>query len=173
MFKRPLACLVRMSVVLGKRSTVTGVRTPTRLRPIVATNMGLTLNLFQRRFVESSTDGQVVPQEVVNLPLEKYHEEADEYLDGLLDNLEELSEAHPDCIPDVELSHGVMTLEVPAFGTYVINKQPPNKQIWLASPLSGPDRFDLLDGKWVSLRNGTKLTDILTEEIEQAIAKSQ
>ncbi|CAI4058057.1 hypothetical protein N7582_001003 [Saccharomyces uvarum] len=173
MFKRPLATIVRMSVVLGKRSMVTVVRTPTRLRPIIATNMGLTLNLFQRRFVESSTDGQVVPQEVVNLPLEKYHEEADEYLDGLLDSLEEMSEAHPDCIPDVELSHGVMTLEVPAFGTYVINKQPPNKQIWLASPLSGPDRFDLLNGEWVSLRNGTKLTDILTEEIEQAIAKSQ
>jgi frataxin len=39
--------------------------------------------------------------------------------------------------------------------------------------LSGPNRFDLLNGEWVSLRNGTKLTDILTEEVEKAISKSQ
>ena len=152
---------------------ITAARKHIRLYPAVTNNMSHTVNIIQKRFVESSTDGQVVPQEVLNLPLEKYHEEADDYLDNLLDSLEELSEAHPDCIPDVELSHGVMTLEVPAFGTYVINKQPPNKQIWLASPLSGPNRFDLLNGEWVSLRNGKNLTDILTEEVEKAIAKSQ
>ncbi|CAI4057437.1 ferroxidase SKDI_04G1260 [Saccharomyces kudriavzevii IFO 1802] len=173
MFKRSLTSVVQIGVVLGRRSMITTARGRVKFYPVVANNMSRTVSIFQKRFVESSTDGQVVPQEVLNLSHEKYHEEADEYLNDLLDNLEELSEAHPNCIPDVELNHGVMTLEVPAFGTYVINKQPPNKQIWLASPLSGPNRFDLLNGEWVSLRNGTKLTDILTEEIEKAIAKSQ
>ncbi|EJS44346.1 yfh1p [Saccharomyces arboricola H-6] len=173
MFKRSITSVARISVIIGRRSMITAMRGRVGFYPAVANNMNRSVNTLQKRFVESSTDGQVVPQEVLNLPLEQYHEEADEYLDGLLDNLEELSEAHPDCIPDVELSHGVMTLEVPVFGTYVINKQPPNKQIWLASPLSGPNRFDLLNGEWVSLRNGTKLTDILTKEIEQAIAKNQ
>ncbi|CAI4312671.1 AMM_1a_G0007770.mRNA.1.CDS.1 [Saccharomyces cerevisiae] len=174
MIKRSLASLVRVSSVMGRRYMIAaagGERA--RFCPAVTNKKNHTVNTFQKRFVESSTDGQVVPQEVLNLPLEKYHEEADDYLDHLLDSLEELSEAHPGCIPDVELSHGVMTLEIPAFGTYVINKQPPNKQIWLASPLSGPNRFDLLNGEWVSLRNGTKLTDILTEEVEKAISKSQ
>ncbi|QHS72119.1 ferroxidase [Saccharomyces paradoxus] len=173
MIKRSLASIVRSSSVLSRRSMIAAAGGRVRFCPVVAKNNNRTVNTFQKRFVESSTDGQVVPQEVLNLPLEKYHEEADIYLDNLLDSMEELSEAHPDCIPDVELSHGVMTLEIPAFGTYVINKQPPNKQIWLASPLSGPNRFDLLNGEWVSLRNGTKLTDILTEEVEKAIAKSQ
>ena len=31
----------------------------------------------------------------------------------------------------------------PNVGTYVINKQTPNKQIWLSSPISGPKRYDL------------------------------
>lgn len=30
---------------------------------------------------------------------------------------------------------GVLTLKLGLHGTYVINKQPPNKQIWLSSPL--------------------------------------
>lgn len=31
---------------------------------------------------------------------------------------------------------GVLTLKLGDKGTYVINKQPPNKQIWLSSPIS-------------------------------------
>lgn len=63
-------------------------------------------------------------------------------------------------------------------GTYVINKQPPNKQIWLSSPSSGPKRYDwvLLSegqdqkegsgvGGWVYIRDGTSLTDLLRKEI--------
>lgn len=34
-------------------------------------------------------------------------------------------------------------------GTYVLNKQPPNKQIWLSSPISGPKRYD-----WVAYDGG-------------------
>jgi frataxin len=42
---------------------------------------------------------------------------------------------------DVSYSMGVLTLHVsPKVGTYVINKQTPNRQIWLSSPLTGPKR---------------------------------
>ena len=34
---------------------------------------------------------------------------------------------------------------MPPKGTYVLNKQPPNKQIWLSSPVSGPKRYDWVD----------------------------
>ena len=33
------------------------------------------------------------------------------------------------------IQSGVLTLTLGDNGTYVINKQPPNKQIWLSSPL--------------------------------------
>lgn len=62
-------------------------------------------------------------------------------------------------------------------GTYVINKQPPNKQIWLSSPISGPKRYDYVvisegqdskqdtaTGGWVYLRDGTYLNEILQQE---------
>jgi frataxin len=30
----------------------------------------------------------------------------------------------------------------------VLNKQPPNLQIWFSSPISGPKRYDWLEGEW-------------------------
>lgn len=63
-------------------------------------------------------------------------------------------------------------------GTYVLNKQPPNKQIWLSSPITGPKRFDwvLLSegqdmkegsgaGDWVYIKDNTSLTDLVKEEL--------
>jgi frataxin len=63
-------------------------------------------------------------------------------------------------------------------GTLVINKQPPNKQLWLASPVSGPLRFDWVingesmnqkegagTGAWTYLRKGTTLDSILLQEL--------
>lgn len=73
---------------------------------------------------------------------------------------------------------GVLSVTLPQTGTYVLNKQPPNKQIWLSSPISGPKRFDwVVDGEsmhekegggqgdWVYLRDGTSLTDICRKEL--------
>lgn len=36
---------------------------------------------------------------------------------------------------NIPVQSGVLTLILGEKGTYVINKQPPNKQIWLSSPL--------------------------------------
>lgn len=36
---------------------------------------------------------------------------------------------------DIELSQGVLTLKLGALGTYVINKQAPNRQLWMSSPV--------------------------------------
>lgn len=71
-----------------------------------------------------------------------------------------------------------MTISVVGKGTYVINKQPPNKQIWLSSPISGPKRFDwcsLTDaagGKaggesnsWIYTRDGSSLSELILEEL--------
>lgn len=70
-----------------------------------------------------------------------------------------------------------MNITLPPAGTYVLNKQPPNKQIWLSSPISGPKRFDWVvanesmqhkegggAGDWVYLRDGTSLTGLLRRE---------
>ncbi len=71
---------------------------------------------------------------------------------------------------DVEYSAGVLTLQFPPHGTYVLNKQPANKQIWLSSPISGPKRYDYVEvppggRKWVYLRDGSRLEGLLRGEL--------
>ncbi|KAI0843561.1 mitochondrial chaperone Frataxin [Hypoxylon sp. FL0890] len=110
-----------------------------------------------------------------NITEGQYHELADEYLDLVLAKFEEKQDEQGEI--DVEYSSGVMTVTIPDSGVYVINKQPPNRQIWLSSPVSGPKRFDYVItsdgqdekqdsgiGEWVYLRDGQKLSDILRKE---------
>lgn len=60
-------------------------------------------------------------------------------LEDLCSYFEELLEEIPDA--DVALSDGVLTVKLGQDkGTYVINRQTPNRQIWLSSPVSGPKR---------------------------------
>ncbi|KAI0445735.1 mitochondrial chaperone Frataxin [Xylaria telfairii] len=105
----------------------------------------------------------------------EYHELADEYLDALLAEYEKMQDNRTDI--DVEYSSGVMSLTINDLGTYVINKQPPNKQIWLSSPSSGPKRYDWVvisegqdqkqdtaRGDWIYLRDGSSLSNLLREE---------
>jgi frataxin len=96
------------------------------------------------------------------LSLERYHELADHTMETLLEGYEALAEDIPEI--DCDLSQGVFTLVMPPNGTYVINKQPPNKQIWLSSPLSGPKRYDWVDGKWTYSRDLSTLGEVLRAE---------
>lgn len=85
----------------------------------------------------------------------------------------------------MEFSAGVLTVYIDGKGTWVINKQPPNRQIWLSSPISGPRRFDWVEtgtgggkgrgargrnacGKWMCLRQGEQcvgLGELLRREL--------
>lgn len=53
----------------------------------------------------------------------------------------------------------------PPVGTYVLNKQPPNQQIWLSSPLTGPKRYDFVKGDWIYQRDGSQLRRLMEEEL--------
>ncbi|KAF8922331.1 Frataxin-like domain-containing protein [Mucidula mucida] len=101
-------------------------------------------------------------------------------MDTLVEHLEQLLDEseHQEYELDYSVRHfrrsGVLTLKLGAHGTYVINKQPPNKQIWLSSPLSGPKRYDysLPDGSWRYSRDSTLLIDLLNEELSSAFHKA-
>lgn len=66
-----------------------------------------------------------------------------------------------------------MTITHNDIGTYVINKQPPNKQIWLSSPISGPKRYDWCveddnqeaNGHWIYSRDNSSLDSLILEEL--------
>lgn len=114
-----------------------------------------------------STDGRNIEDKIDRLDINQYNRVAGDYLETLADDLEALAEDFPQV--DSELSLGVLTVTMPPNGTYVINKQPPNRQIWLSSPVSGPKRYDLIGGKWITLRDDTSLTALLEAEISTAL----
>lgn len=51
----------------------------------------------------------------------------------------------------------------------MINRQSPNKQIWLSSPVSGPKRYDIVEsskkGYWLYKHDGVTLHQLLSEEL--------
>lgn len=134
---------------------------------------------------------------VVDLSDVDYHEMADEYLEAVLVKFEELQDAREDVDVEFSVGHpkhtipmsryallihltqaGVLTITWPDKGTYVINKQPPNKQIWLSSPISGPKRYDWCvlgesqsdkegtgEGAWIYGRDGSSLGQVFLDEL--------
>jgi frataxin len=94
-----------------------------------------------------------------------YHNVADETLHSIQDAVEDYLEDNFDSvvtgkkddeedIPEVNYASGVLTIYLPPHGTYVINKQTPNQQIWWSSPISGPRRYDYNEimKRWVNSR---------------------
>ncbi|MCL4128451.1 UNVERIFIED_CONTAM: hypothetical protein GTU68_019903 [Idotea baltica] len=98
---------------------------------------------------------------------------SNETLESLNERLEELIEqvnAPPES--DSSLATGVLTLTLGEHGTYIINKQSPNKQIWLSSPLSGPKRYDFQKDHWVYKYDGVSLHELLGKELSEIFRSS-
>ncbi|CAD6246068.1 unnamed protein product [Miscanthus lutarioriparius] len=66
---------------------------------------------------------------------DEFHKLADETIHDLLEKLEEYGDSIQMDGFDIEYGNQVLTLRLGDLGTYVINKQTPNKQIWLSSPV--------------------------------------
>jgi len=73
-------------------------------------------------------------------------------MDTIQDTLDCYFEDNPHLdTPDINYSAGVLTIALTK-GTWVLNKQTPNEQIWWSSPMSGPRRYEFEEGggkKWI------------------------
>jgi frataxin len=156
----------RRLVSVPPSSSSSSIFTTKRQRIVEFT--GLRLNPSQIRYnsITASTDGSTIPDDVKNLSIEEYHKVSDQTFEILLDELDDFFENNRIMEAEVDEEAGVMQINC-SEGTYVINKQPPTKQIWLSSPISGPKRFDLHDGQWISLRDNIKLSELLQDEMNQ------
>lgn len=74
---------------------------------------------------------------------------------------------------DPEYADGVLNLPINGFGTWVINKHSASRQIWLSSPLSGPNKYDFHEEakgrQWLGERDQHSLHDHLENEWSQAL----
>ncbi|XP_030752535.1 frataxin, mitochondrial [Sitophilus oryzae] len=74
---------------------------------------------------------------------------------------------------DVVYGSGVLTIDLGNYGAYVINRQAPNRQIWLSSPTSGPKRYDysVKNDCWIYKHDGKSLHHLLKLEFESLLGK--
>ena len=97
-----------------------------------------------------------------------FHAMADTTLGRIQDSLDVVLDEED---MEVEYSSGVLTIQLPPHGTWVLNKQSPNQQIWWSSPLSGPRRYEWNEryDRWVSTRSeeGDSLGEALAKEIKE------
>ncbi|KAI6045130.1 Frataxin [Pisolithus marmoratus] len=105
--------------------------------------------------------------------IEEYHTLSDTTMTTLLERLEGLLDELADNDAEVDYHGGVLTLKLGSQGTYVINKQPPNKQIWLSSPISGPKRYDYVRATddWRYSRDGEELSALLERELSETLGR--
>ncbi|XP_028991185.1 frataxin, mitochondrial isoform X2 [Betta splendens] len=104
----------------------------------------------------------------------EYEKLADETLDALAEYFEDLTDERFTAADyDVVFASGVLTVKVGGdHGTYVINKQTPNRQIWLSSPTSGPKRYDWTGERWVYTHDGVSLHQLLSKEFSDIFITS-
>ena len=91
---------------------------------------------------------------------------AEKTLNMLLDRIDDaLGDAF-----DVDLNGGILNIELENGAQYVINKNAPNYEIWMSSPLSGASHYYLDDDQktWVDTRSGEKFFEKLAQELSQS-----
>ncbi|KAG5500176.1 hypothetical protein JIQ42_04511 [Leishmania sp. Namibia] len=104
----------------------------------------------------------------------KFNTAADELLELVETKVDALDSA---AVEDVSCSGGVLTLETTDRGTFILNKQAPNVQLWLSSPISGPHHYDMVtvtqDGheqvSWKSDHDGHDLVEKLNSELTEVL----
>lgn len=116
--------------------------------------------IFCKKFSTSASGTISVPE---------YEIICNETLESLTDYFDVVIEENTHLVnTDITYGDGVLTVSFgDPHGTYVINRQSPNKQIWLSSPSSGPKRYDYdpNSNAWIYRHDNRSLHDLLQEEI--------
>lgn len=153
----------RRSDILGYIAAHSGKR--------VDRNVPFLCNTSIVQFSSNNNSSFSSEQELTSVQFEKISDETLESLTDYFDEIVEQAGHLPDA--DVSFGDGVLTVKFgDVYGTYVINRQTPNKQIWLSSPKSGPKRYDFINGKWIYKHDGKTMHELLNDEIP-AIVKNQ
>lgn len=130
------------------------------------------LNVLKKSYsLDTVVEGPVAIDYRSVLGEEEFHHLSDDVLLHLLERLDEIGEDLQLEGFDADYSQGVLTVKLGSLGTYVLNKQTPNRQIWLSSPVSGPARFDWSSDtkKWIYRRTNEELLELLNNEFTKLL----
>jgi len=107
------------------------------------------------------------------LSVEAYHSIVSLTLESVQEVYEEEADDDPALAMDVEYADGVLNVVVGDHGTFVLNKQAPNLQLWLSSPVSGPLRYYYSSEAvaWLNQRDDHELLPLLADDFETLCGK--
>jgi len=92
---------------------------------------------------------------------------ADKFIEDLITSIEENDEQG---IISIDLFDDKVVLNVEGQNNpYIISKHGTYREMWFVSPLSGPDRFKLVEEKWVN-GSGAFLEQIIVKELSNFCA---
>lgn len=159
-----------ISLRLSRRMTT---RTPS---PIIQTSPALSSTLRRSIFTDTQHRDSLIPFRGSALTAIRWFQNESDFHSISDRSLEDIQDALDDCFDGKEkieyeltLAAGVLTISLPPHGTWVLNKQTPNRQIWWSSPLSGPKRFEHLDNVWCSTKDGLLLGPLLSQELSHVL----
>jgi frataxin len=71
---------------------------------------------------------------------------------------------------DCDILDGILNIELPNGGQYIINKHNASKQIWLSSPVSGASHFLYKEDskQWIDSK-GNNLMETIAAELKQQV----
>lgn len=88
----------------------------------------------------------------------EYHLKVDAVLLHLEESIDEIEQVDL----DYESASGILTIDFPNGTKIIVNKQPPNLQIWVATKFDG-HHFDFIDDKWIDNRTGKEFWALMSE----------
>lgn len=88
----------------------------------------------------------------------EYHQRVDAILLHLEESIDEIEQVDL----DYESAGGILTIDFPNKTKIIVNKQPPNQQIWVATKFDG-HHFDLVDQSWIDNRSGKEFWALMSE----------
>ncbi len=80
--------------------------------------------------------------------------------------LERVERSLDDTDLDVDLEAGILTVTCPDGSRVIVNRQTPNREIWVAAR-SGGFHFRMKDGEWRDTRSGEELYVSLARVLEE------
>ncbi|MCL7046333.1 hypothetical protein MKW94_011452 [Papaver nudicaule] len=170
---RPAALLHRTTSLLFPSSSA-NVHEPATTLQNISWNSTISSRVFCSRPLNLDEAQGPAPIDYGSLLQEdEFHTLADCTIHDLQEKFEEYGDSVELDGFDVDYGNQVLTLKLGGLGTYVMNKQTPNRQIWMSSPVSGPSRFDWDKSSeaWVYRRTKAKLLQLLESEVEQLCGK--
>jgi iron donor protein CyaY len=84
--------------------------------------------------------------------------------------IETIENYDPAGVMQIDIQGDIVTLSVFEDQKYVLNKHNASRQIWIASPISGPYHFSYLQNRWIN-SDGLLLVDLLEREFSLFLNK--